>query len=112
MTATPAWKITTHSRHDAPGSCTTFVELPDFEGIDDALASGEDFPGLLDWEAGVGLFSRSGRTPHLGTVLGIAVEGDHQNDGEDALREAGANPDLYDLSSADYFLAWTFFAAK
>ena len=120
QTATSSVMIRTHDGDDPREG---------WEDYDEALQrsySGqpEDVPGLMDAEDGYALFTRDSefgrRALADGAPSGVAVEGDAQFAGEadpvayraDYLREAGANPDLYDLVSATYFLAWTFFASK
>jgi len=125
QTATSAVLIRTHEGDD----CDGYTPHEGWEDYDAALQRSyseqpEDVPGLLDAEDGYALFARDSefgqRALAAGAPSGVAVEGDAQFAGEadpvayraDDLREAGANPDLYDLGSVTYFLAWTFFASK
>ena len=124
-TATPAVMIRTHDGDD----CNGYTPREGWEEFDAALQLSyseqpEDVPGLLDAEDGYALFTRGSEFGQRALVdsgtPGVAVEGDAQFDSADDaeacradyLLEAGANPDLFDLSEPTYFIGWTFVASK
>jgi len=102
--------------------------LPGWENFHDTLMARpwgtEDMSGCLDvdddWYAVVERSSALGAQASAKGTHGVAVEGDalFENESdplpyrEDYLREAGANPELYDLSAPVAIRCFTFFPTR